>query len=88
MINLEILRLEINELLYHIEVFIGNAEKFKAKESLNNILNRYVFIETDDVGNDTDIIKSFIQKLSLFIDTNEYNMLVNNIPTLIKFINT
>lgn len=88
MINLEILRLEINELLYHIEVFIGNTEKFKAKESLNNILNKYVFIETDDIGNDTDIIKSFIQKLSLFIDTNEYNMLVNNMPILIKFINT
>lgn len=86
MINIEILRLEINELLSHIELFIGSSEKNKTKEALNDILIRYVFAENHDSRNDTDIIKAIIHDLSFAMYRNEFNLLINNICTLIHFI--
>ncbi|WP_069649781.1 hypothetical protein [Caloranaerobacter ferrireducens] len=88
MIQLEVLKLEINYFLHIIKNNFGYEDKSLAKEAMNLLINHFLF------GHNKEICSSYISRINYYIsiieklDNIEYNNLKFNIPNIIKLLNT
>lgn len=88
MIQLEVLRLEINYFLHIIKKNFGYEDKSLAEEAINLLINYFLF------GHNKELCLSYISRINYYIsiieklDDIEYTNLKLNIPNIIKLLNT
>jgi hypothetical protein len=84
MINLEVLRLELNYLLQHVYTLFGDVASEEIKDAITYLIFSYLYPSSydDTTVSNIQIIEEYLKKIQQTIEQPEYNILESNIITI------
>jgi hypothetical protein len=87
MINLEILRIELNYLKQVVEKELGNKDVRKLSEAIAALVTCFLYPNTYDSLSLSyiQIVEQYLCQVQQKIELHEYKLLLNNISTIITF---
>jgi len=87
MINLEILRIELNYLKQVVEKELGNKDVRKLSEAIATLVTCFLYPNTYDSLSLSyiQIVEQYLCQVQQKIELHEYKLLLNNISTIITF---
>jgi hypothetical protein len=88
MINLEVLRLELNYLQQVVNRTLGNMDARKLGEVITALVTCFLYPATYNSFSISYLqtIEQYLNKIKQTVDLDNYQLLMNNIPTIRTFI--